>query len=208
MSNNATKFSPGTDEFFRWIFENAQIAIGILNIRSGEHFSNRAVEDMLGYSEAELRRVEQWDAIVHPDERASGAKRYGDLIEGKRDHDEWERRFIRRDGRMVIAKGKSKLIRDDMGNPAYLVTLNEDVTERRIAEAERIRVTQQMQLLLNSTGQGVYGLDLDGNCTFINRATCDAPDLSVGRNEFADTGAVDRGHLSEIENDFALTLTN
>ena len=186
MSDNANKFSPGSDEFFRWIFENAQIAIGILNIRSGEHFSNRAVEDMLGYSEAELRRVEQWDAIVHPDERASGAKRYGDLIEGKRDHDEWERRFIRRDGRMVIAKGKSKLIRDDMGNPAYLVTLNEDVTERRIAEAERIRVTQQMQLLLNSTGQGVYGLDLDGNCTFINRATCEMigyrPEEVLGRN--------------------------
>ena len=56
MSNNATKFSPGSDEFFRWIFENAQIAIGILNIQTGEHFSNRAVEEMLGYSEAELRR--------------------------------------------------------------------------------------------------------------------------------------------------------
>src|SRR3974377_856033 len=145
VSDKANKFSPGSDEFFRWIFENAQIAIGILNIQTGENFCNRAVEEMLGYSEAELRRVEQWDEIVHPDERASGARRYADLIRGKRDNDEWEQRFIRRDGCVVIAKGKFKLIRDAAGQPGYVVTLNEDVTERRVAEAERIGVTKKMQ---------------------------------------------------------------
>ena len=186
MSDKANKFSPGSDEFFRWIFENAQIAIGILNIQTGEHFCNRAVEEMLGYSEAELRRVEQWDEIVHPDERASGAKRYADLMHGKRDNDEWEQRFIRRDGRMVITKGRSKLIRDAEGKPGYVVTLNEDITERRLAEEERTRITKQMQLLLDSTDQGVYGLDLDGNCTFLNRATCKMigyrPEEVLGRN--------------------------
>ena len=189
MSDTGNRFSSGSDEFFRWIFENAQIAIGILNIQTGEHFCNRALEEMLGYSQQELRRVEQWDEIVHPDERASGAQRYADLIQGKRDNDEWEQRFIRRDGCIVIAKGKFKLIRDAAGKPGYVVTLNEDVTERRLAEAERIRVTKQMQLLLDSTGQGVYGLDLDGNCTFINRATCEMigyrPEEVLGRNMHA-----------------------
>jgi len=90
VSDTGNRFSSGSDEFFRWIFENAQIAIGILNIQTGEHFCNRALEEMLGYSQQELRRVEQWDEIVHPDERASGAQRYADLIQGKRDNDEWE----------------------------------------------------------------------------------------------------------------------
>ena len=30
-----------------------------------------------------------------------------------------------------------------------------------------------MEMLLESTGQGIYGIDLQGNCTFINRATCE-----------------------------------
>src|SRR6516225_7802359 len=45
---------------------------------------------------------------------------------------------------------------------------------------------KQMQLLLDSTGQAVYGLGLDGNCTFINKATCEmigyACDEVLGRN--------------------------
>ena len=173
MIDGTKKDTQGTDEFFRSIFENAQIGIGIFNIQTGGHFSNRAVKQMLGYGPEELHTVEQWDSIVHPDERAAGSQRYSALMQGVRDEDEWEQRFIRRDGRVVIANGRFKLIRDSSGKPHYIVTLNEDVTERRQAEAERVRVSKQMQLLLDSTGQGVYGLDLEGKCTFVNRATCE-----------------------------------
>jgi two-component system, sensor histidine kinase and response regulator len=176
----------GTEEFFRLIFENAQIGIGILDIESGQHFSNPAMQEMLGYSQEELRRTEQWDEIVYPDERVSGAIRYAAIIQGRCDKDEWEQRFIRRDGRIVIANGRFKLIRDTAGKPKYVVALNEDVTERRRAEAERGRITKQMQLLLDSTGQGVYGVDLEGKSTFVNRAACEMigyrPEEVVGRN--------------------------
>jgi len=175
-----------TEEFFRLIFDNAQIGIGIFNIQTLEHFSNRAMHEMLGYSRQELSRTEQWDAIVHPDERASGAQRYAAIVEGRREKDEWEQRLVRRDGRIVIANGRFKLIRDGEGKPKYVVALNEDVTEHRLAEAERSRITEQMQLLLDSTGQGVYGVDLEGKCTFVNRAACEMigyrPEEVVGRN--------------------------
>jgi PAS domain S-box-containing protein len=186
MRRAKKKPSQGTEKLFRCIFDNAQIGIGIFDIQTERNFSNRAVHEMLGYSQKELCRVGQWDEIVHPDERASGAKRYEDLTKGKRDTDEWEQRFIRRDGRVVRANGRFKLIRDARGKPKYVVALNEDVTERRLAEAERIRVTKQMQLLLDSTGQGVYGLDLRGKCAFINKAASEMigyrPEEVLGRN--------------------------
>jgi two-component system, sensor histidine kinase and response regulator len=176
----------GNEEFFRSIFESAQIGIGIYNIQTGEHFSNQAMHEMLGYTPEELSRTGQWDEIIHPDERVSGGERYAELIQGSREQDEWEQRFIRRDGGMVIANGRFKLVRDAGGKPKYIVGLNEDITERRLAEAERRRVTKQMQLLLDSTGQGVYGVDLEGKCTFINRATCEMtghrPEEVLGRN--------------------------
>nr|MDQ3280687.1 PAS domain S-box protein [Acidobacteriota bacterium] len=45
-----------------------------------------------------------------------------------------------------------------------------DITETRRATAERERVTRSMQLLLESTVEGVFTLDLDGRCTIVNRS--------------------------------------
>ena len=45
---------------------------------------------------------------------------------------------------------------------------------------------QPWQALLDSAGEGIWGVDLAGNCTFINRAACAALGYSseelVGRN--------------------------
>ena len=53
-------------------------------------------------------------------------------------------------------------------------------------QEERNRVMQQMESLLDCTGQCIYGVNLQGDCTFINRATYDLlgyrPEDAFGRN--------------------------
>src|SRR5271156_4605809 len=174
------------EQLFRSIFENAQIGISFFSVDGHVVFTNRAFQEMLGYNEAELDDLAKWDAIIHPDERAPGAERYAELIHGKREKDEWEQRFVRRDGRIVVTNARFSLIRDRAGKPQYVASLTEDITDRKRAQEERNRVAQQMQVLLESTGQGIYGIDLQGNCTFINRATCEMigyrPEEALGRN--------------------------
>jgi len=174
------------EQLFRAIFDNAQIGISFFSVEGRGAFTNRAFQAMLGYREEELSHPENWDKIVHPDDRASGAKRYADLQQGKRDHDEWEQHFIRRDGRDVFTSARFTLLRDPSGKPLYVASFTEDITERKKAEQERNRTTQQMQLVLNFTGQGIYGINLQGNCTFIKRAACDMTDYqaneALGRN--------------------------
>jgi two-component system, sensor histidine kinase and response regulator len=177
------------DQLFRSIFENAQIGISFFNIDGRAIFTNRAFQEMLGYSGQELSRLEDWDKIIHPEERALGKARYAALLQGERDTDEWEQRFVRRDGRIVVANARFSLLRDAAGKPQYVTSLTEDITERKRAQEERDRVAQQMQMLLESTGQGIYGIDLHGNCAFINRATCEMigyrPEDALGRNMHA-----------------------
>ena len=43
-----------------------------------------------------------------------------------------------------------------------------DVTERRQAEHDLRESEETVRALLNATGQGIYGVDLEGDCTFIN----------------------------------------
>jgi PAS domain S-box-containing protein len=175
-----------SDQLFRSIFENAQIGISFFNIDGQAVFTNRAFQKMLGYTEKELSRLEKWDEIIHLDERASGAERYAELVQGKHEKDEWEQRLVRQDGRVVVANARFSLIRDTSGKPQYVASLTEDITESRHAQEERNRLTRQMQLLLESTGQGIYGIDMEGKCTFVNRATCELvrcrPEEALGQN--------------------------
>ena len=78
-----------SEQLFRSIFENAQIGISFFNIHGGVVFTNRAFQEVLGYTEKELSQLGNWDTIIHPDERVSGAKRYAEVVQGKRENDEW-----------------------------------------------------------------------------------------------------------------------
>ena len=42
--------------------------------------------------------------------------------------------------------------------------------ERKRAELDKGRLSNHLRLLLDSTDEGIYGMDLQGRCTFINRA--------------------------------------
>jgi diguanylate cyclase (GGDEF)-like protein/PAS domain S-box-containing protein len=45
-----------------------------------------------------------------------------------------------------------------------------DITERRQAERAQQEARQQVQLLLDSVAEGIYGTDVNQNCTFVNTA--------------------------------------
>ena len=49
-------------------------------------------------------------------------------------------------------------------------SLNREVAERMQAEAEAKELQKQMELILNSAGEGIFGLDSEGNLTFANTA--------------------------------------
>ena len=153
MSKPARKGLRSNEQLFRSNFDNAQIGISFFSVEGGETFTNSAFQEMLGYSEEELSHLENWDKIVHPDDRASSEKRYAKLLQGKRDRDEWVQHFIHGEGRDVFTSARFTLLRDAAGKPLHVAFMTEDITERKRAEEERNRITQQS--LLNFTGQGI-----------------------------------------------------
>ena len=49
-------------------------------------------------------------------------------------------------------------------------SLNREIAERMQAESEAKKLQKQMELILNSAGEGIFGLDTNGNVTFANTA--------------------------------------
>src|SRR5262249_59384200 len=49
-------------------------------------------------------------------------------------------------------------------------TVWRDITERKRAEEAVRRAEAELRNILESTGEGIYGIDLQGRCTFVNQA--------------------------------------
>jgi len=132
-----------SEQLFRSIFENAQIGISFFKIDTQEIFPNRALQEILGYTEKELSHLEKWDEITHPDERASCAERYAELVQGKREENQWEQRLVHKDGRIVVTSVRFSLLRDTEGRPQYVAALQEDITERKRLGAELVSAKEK-----------------------------------------------------------------
>jgi diguanylate cyclase (GGDEF)-like protein/PAS domain S-box-containing protein len=101
---------------------------------------------------------------------------------------EAEVRMRHKDGHWVWVLGRGRAVQRSTDGRAVRVTgIGMDITRRKEAEAEIARLSQWNELLLNSAGEGIYGVDLEGKCTFINPAAIAALGFSrqevVGRNQ-------------------------
>lgn len=122
-----------SEEQFRLIFELAPIGIA-LNTLDG-HFLrvNQAFCEVMGYTAEELLSLSFVD-ITHPDDLGSDLTFTHQLIQGKLTHFQIEKRYLAKDGKVVITLLQATLIRDAAGNPLHTIAQVVDITDRKRME--------------------------------------------------------------------------
>ena len=182
---SSTRHSVSTERL-RAAFEGMAVGM-ILKGAEGETLeSNPALRRMLGYSEEELRGMVRSD-YTHPEDAGRDAQLYRQLLAGERDSFRMEKRYVRKDGSVMWGRLSVSRIEGAEGEPAFAVGVVEDITEHREAAQEIERLNRHNQLILDSAGEGIYGLDTEGKTTFVNpRATAmtgfDPEDL-IGKSQ-------------------------
>lgn len=102
------------------------------------------------------------------------------LLEGNSDRQELEHRLVRSDGAPLWVKTTKSAIRDSTGATLYVVSLVEDISERRRA-VEALRVSEQRhRAVIDGIRQVVYQVDAEGRLTFLSQAWEDLTGVSVG----------------------------
>jgi diguanylate cyclase (GGDEF)-like protein/PAS domain S-box-containing protein len=129
---------------FRTLFEGASIGILRLCPDGCAVEANPATEEMLGYSAAELATMSFRD-YMHREDLVRADVLFRDLLLGGRESFQLEARYTRKDGEIVWAHVRAALERDQDGAPAYAVTMIENITARKQAEAELIRQSELNQ---------------------------------------------------------------
>lgn len=100
-----------------------------------------------------------------------GTAAYEGCLRTLKTKDEWQGalRLRRSDG--VYRRIAFRSLRMELpGERAFVLNHGMDVTEQHQAEEALHVATRQRELILESVGDGIYGIDLDGKLTFINEA--------------------------------------
>jgi PAS domain S-box-containing protein len=132
-------------------------------------FTGRSIEEELGNG---------WAEGVHPDDLQKCIETYAQSFD-RREKFRMEYRLRRHDGeyRWILDIGVPRFDQDR--SFVGYIGIGVDVTDRKLTEEALRDSDDKLRLLLDSTAEAIYGIDLEHRCTFCNPACLRA--LGYGR---------------------------
>ena len=142
---------------FRTVFEEIAVGIALINREGRIMESNRALQKMLGYRGEELfNRV--FNDFIHPDDITTDLDLYEKLLEGKQDHYQVEKRYLRKGGSVLWGRLNVSLICGLNGEPQSTVHMVEDITEWKQLETQFLQA-QKMETVGRLAGGIAHDLN-------------------------------------------------
>lgn len=140
---------PAVHDRFEATFHHAPV--GIAHVAPDGRFIdvNAQFAEITGHSRDALL-ADGFQRITHPDDLESDMIQVTRLLAGDAARYRMEKRYIRADGGIVWVTLTVALIRDETGEPAYFISVIEDITEMRRARHEATR--DPLTGLLNRRG--------------------------------------------------------
>ncbi len=124
-----------SEERFRGTVENAAIGIAHKDLTGRFLLVNQKLCDIVGYTRDELL-TKTWQDITDPGDLAASLAQYGPLMRGESPSFSLEKRYLRKDHRLVWVDVSVSLQRDAAGLPAYAIAMVLDISERKRLEGE------------------------------------------------------------------------
>ena len=154
---------------FRSAFDAAAVGMAMTSLSEDRIKAvNQALCDFLGYSPEEIIGKAPAE-LTHPDDRDPSTGALRDLLtRGDRARAGLEKRYLRKDGRVVWASISGSVVRDLTGDPAYLVTQIQDISERKRLAEELAAASTARDLLLETIAEAVLMVDGNGRISTFN----------------------------------------
>lgn len=156
----------------------------IISVDATQHITlfNQGAEKIFGYTAQEVRN--QSLALLLPQRYAAAhqghVKDFGKAHNNARRMGERREIYgLRKDGTEFPAE--ASISKFEVGGDVVYTVILRDITARKQAEEALTTLSHENELILNSVGEGICGLDLDGHITFINPAATNL--LGYSRDE-------------------------
>jgi PAS domain S-box-containing protein len=157
---------------FRRAFAEAPIGMVLAHLDGRLRYVNRAYCELTGYSERELLAADgmSFTHLTHPDDLPQNRISYDRLLAGEIPAFFLEKRYVRKDGRVVWVRVSASLHHDNDGHPLHVVGLIEDIDVRLRAEESARRANTLLGAISDSSRDAIFATDDQGRLTFVNPA--------------------------------------
>ena len=159
---------------FRMTFEEANAGIAHVAFDGTYLRLNQRYTNILGYTPAELVDTKFQD-ITHPADVEKDFEQLQRLLAGDISGYEMDKRFFHKDRSIVWVNLKVSLVRTEGGDPLYMVSIIQDITQKVQLEAENKRILQELvrekelaQVTLYSIGEAVITTNAVGEVQYCN----------------------------------------
>jgi len=175
-----------SEEKFRTLFESAPVGTALHDANGRFVQTNTAYQQMLGYTGEELLQLGV-KRVTYPDDIAEAQQLFAELRDGKRDHYNREKRYLAKDGHLVWAQVSAGAVRDGTGGLHYIISMVEDITERKQTHEALERAQRQQQAILNNIPDPAWLKDAAGHFLACNEALAKAyrqsPEAILGQTD-------------------------
>ena len=158
-----------SEKRFVTAFENAPVGM-VLADTTGKMFKvNQSFCNLLGYTENELVS-KNFREITHKDDLESDLKNLAQLLEGKAQSFQKEKRYQHKLGHYVWAKLAITLVRNDENTPIYFISQIQDITEAKSAEEALRHAEEKYRTIFENSLEGIFQSTPAGRFITVNPA--------------------------------------
>jgi PAS domain S-box-containing protein len=122
---------------------------------------------MLGYTFEELAQKTIED-LTHPDDVEQTWRIFQDLVQGRRNQADYEKRLLRKNGQVIWVRNTVARLPDADGRLRCIIAMIEDITERQRAHEALRESEARLQAFTNHSPAMMFLKDRDGRYRFVN----------------------------------------
>lgn len=133
-----------SEELFRTSFDYSSVGMCLVDISGRFIKVNSRLCNIWGYTEEELVSKNFVD-ITFPDDLQIGIDLVKRMLSKQQDNADFEKRYVCKDGRVMLARISTALVRDNMGEALFFITHVQDITEERYNQEKLVEREKQLK---------------------------------------------------------------